>query len=202
MKIVVTDVSLNLTIYETTSQRIREIVVPPSYKPLSGALNKSRALQYCWEDNINLIQDDEWIVHLDEETQLSSDSVKGILNFIQEDRHHVGQGMIIYAHEQPFFRSWTTFLQNRICTVADSFRVTEDLGKIRGQFKLWNKAIFGMKGSYVVTKAKAEKAVSFDNGLAGSTAEDAYFAIKAIGESYDSFVRKRELVKYYVPVPM
>ena len=41
-----------------------------------------------------------------------------------------------------------------------------------------------MKGSYVVTKAKAEKAVSFDNGLAGSTAEDAYFAIKAMDQGY------------------
>ena len=68
--------------------------------------------------------------------------------------------------------------------MADSFRVTEDLGKIRGQFKLWHKPVFGMKGSYVVTKAKAEKAVSFDNGLAGSTAEDAYFAIKAMDQGY------------------
>jgi egghead protein (zeste-white 4 protein) len=37
-----------------------------------------------------------------------------------------------------------------------------------------------IKGSYVVTRAKAEKQVSFDNGLEGSTAEDAYFAIKAM----------------------
>ena len=52
--------------------------------------------------------------------------------------------------------------------------------KLRGQFNLFHKAVFGMKGSYVVTKAKVEKAVSFDNGLAGSIAEDAYFAIKGI----------------------
>ena len=37
-----------------------------------------------------------------------------------------------------------------------------------------------MKGSYVVTKVGAEKTVSFDNGLNGSIAEDAYFAIKAM----------------------
>ena len=164
---VVTDAALNLPIYEV-NQRIREIVVPKSYTAPSGALNKSRALQYCWEDEVNLIDDNEWIVHLDEETQLSPESVKGILNFIQDDRHQVGQGMITYAHEQPFFRSWSKFFQNRICTVADSFRVTEDLGKIRGQFRLFHKPIFGMKGSYVVTKAGAEKTVSFDNGLAGS----------------------------------
>ena len=37
-----------------------------------------------------------------------------------------------------------------------------------------------IKGSYVVTKVGAEKTVSFDNGLNGSIAEDAYFAIKAM----------------------
>ena len=37
-----------------------------------------------------------------------------------------------------------------------------------------------MKGSYVVTKVGSEKKVSFDNGLNGSIAEDAYFAIKAM----------------------
>ena len=37
-----------------------------------------------------------------------------------------------------------------------------------------------IKGSYVVTKVEAEKKVSFDNGLNGSIAEDAYFAIKAM----------------------
>ena len=81
-----------------------------------------------------------------------------------------------------FFHFFSFFF--RICTVADSFRVTEDLGKIRGQFNLFHKAVFGMKGSYVVTKAKVEKAVSFDNGLAGSIAEDAYFAIKAMDKGY------------------
>ena len=158
--------------------------MPRDYQTSSGALNKARALQYCWEDFVNLIHDSEWIVHLDEETLLTEESVKGILNFITDGRRPIGQGMITYAHDPPNFKSpWNTF-QNRICTVADSFRVTEDLGKIRGQFLLLHKAIFGMKGSYVVTQAKVEKHISFDNGLAGSIAEDAYFAIKAIDLGY------------------
>ena len=71
---------------------------------------------------------------------------KGILNFINDDKHSVGQGMITYASEPPQFKSIWSTVQNRICTVADSFRVTEDLGKIRGQFQLLHKPIFGMKG--------------------------------------------------------
>ena len=54
--------------------------------------------------------------------------------------------MITYASEPPQFKSIWSTVQNRICTVADSFRVTEDLGKIRGQFQLLHKPIFGMKG--------------------------------------------------------
>ncbi len=180
---VVTDTELNLPVFDN-NQRIREIVVPSDYRTPTGALNKSRALQYCWEETVNLLSDDEWVVHLDEETLLTENSVRGIINFIQDGRHAVGQGMITYAHEQPNFKSWATFLQNRICTVADSFRVTEDLGKIRGQFRLWHRPLFGMKGSYVVTNVGCERKVSFDNGLEGSTAEDAYFAISAMDKGY------------------
>ena len=81
LTLVVTDAPLNLPIYES-SQRLREILVPPSYQTKKGALNKARALQYCWEDFVNLIQPEEWVVHLDEETVLTESSVKGILNFI------------------------------------------------------------------------------------------------------------------------
>ena len=60
-----------------TSQRVREIHVPKDYKTSTGALNKSRALQYCWEDSVNLYSDEEWIVHLDEETLVTEESIKG-----------------------------------------------------------------------------------------------------------------------------
>ena len=180
---VVTDVPLNLPIYEN-SHRIREIVVPKDYQTSTGALNKSRALQYCWEDTINLIDDKEWILHLDEETLVTSESVKGFLNFIHEDKYSIGQGMITYAVKQATHKDLWSNVQTRICTVADSFRVAEDLGKIRGQFNLFSKGIFGMKGSYVVTKAACERLVNFDNGYNGSLAEDAYFALKAIDQGY------------------
>ena len=46
-------------------------MVPSDYKSKTGALNKSRALQYCLEDDVNMLNDDDWIVHLDEETLLT-----------------------------------------------------------------------------------------------------------------------------------
>ena len=54
--------------------------------------NQARALQYCLEEDNNILEDDAWIVHLDEETLLTEGSVRGIMNFITADKHSFGQG--------------------------------------------------------------------------------------------------------------
>ena len=48
---VVTDKSLGNRL--PALSRVEEIVVPTTYRTKSGALNKSRALQYCLEDDVN-----------------------------------------------------------------------------------------------------------------------------------------------------
>lgn len=136
---VVTDKPVNLTKH----RRIREIVVPTTYKTKSGALFKSRALQYCLEDDVNSLNNNDWIVHLDEETLLTENSVRGIINFVLDGKHPFGQGLITYANEN---------VVNWITTLADSFRVTDDMGKLRLQFKLFHKPLLSWKGSYVVTQ--------------------------------------------------
>ena len=59
---------------------------------------KARALQYCLEEDKNILEDDAWIVHLDEETLLTEASVRGIMNFITADKHSFGQGTTSIAH--------------------------------------------------------------------------------------------------------
>ncbi|XP_076277360.1 beta-1,4-mannosyltransferase egh isoform X1 [Lasioglossum baleicum] len=156
-------------------RRIREVVVPPNYRTSSGALFKARALQYCLENSVNELVDNDWIVHLDEETLLTENSIFGILNFILDGKHQFGQGLITYANED---------VVNWITTLADSFRVADDMGKLRLQFTMFNKPYFSMKGSYVVTQMVAERNVSFNNGLDGSVAEDCFFAMKAFTQGY------------------
>ena len=39
-----------------------------------------------------MLKDEDYIVHLDEETVLTEDAVKGILNFISDNKHVIGQG--------------------------------------------------------------------------------------------------------------
>ena len=85
---VVTDKALNLR----KDRYIREIVVPDNYICESDCKYKARALQYALEDDVNNLNDNDWIVHLDEETLLTENSVKGILNFIINDKHKIGQG--------------------------------------------------------------------------------------------------------------
>ncbi|KAL4714492.1 hypothetical protein ACJJTC_017787 [Scirpophaga incertulas] len=168
---VVTDKAINLAKH----RRVREVVVPAEYKTKTCALFKSRALQYCLEDNVNILADTDWIVHLDEETLLTDNSIRGILNFVFDGQHQFGQGLITYANEHVI---------NWITTLADSFRVADDMGKLRCQFYLFHRPLFSWKGSYVVTQVSAEKKISFDNGLDGSVAEDCYFAMKAYKEGY------------------
>ena len=49
-------------------------------------------LQYCLEDGVNMLNDDDFVIHLDEETVLTEDSVRGILNFVSVNKHAIGQG--------------------------------------------------------------------------------------------------------------
>uniref|UniRef100_A0A915MGX6 Glycosyltransferase 2-like domain-containing protein n=1 Tax=Meloidogyne javanica TaxID=6303 RepID=A0A915MGX6_MELJA len=111
---VVTDKSVNLP----HCNRVREVVVPLDYRTKTGAKFKSRALQYCLEDKVNIFGDDDWIVHLDEETLLSVNSVNGILNFCEDGKHHFGQGVITYAQGE---------IVNWLTTLSDSFRVADDM---------------------------------------------------------------------------
>ncbi|XP_073994930.1 beta-1,4-mannosyltransferase egh isoform X2 [Rhodnius prolixus] len=150
-------------------------VVPVEYKTKSGAMFKARALQYCLEDGINSLADTDWIVHLDEETLLTDNSIRGILNFVLDGKHSFGQGLITYANED---------VVNWITTLADSFRVADDMGKLRLQFSLFHRPLLSWKGSYVVTQVRAEREVTFDNGPDGSVAEDCFFAMKAYSLGY------------------
>ncbi|XP_050303235.1 beta-1,4-mannosyltransferase egh [Anthonomus grandis grandis] len=168
---VVSDKPIGLEVH----RRVRELVVPPDYQTSTGALFKARALQYCLEDKINILSDNDWIVHLDEETLLTENSVRGILNFAMDGRHQIGQGLITYANEE---------VVNWITTLADSFRVSDDMGKLRCQFYWFHKPLFSFKGSFVVTQVAAERDVSFDNDRDGSIAEDCFFAMKAFSMGY------------------
>jgi egghead protein (zeste-white 4 protein) len=165
-------------------QNYVETVVPENYRSKCDTRKKARALQYCLEEGVSTLSKDDYVVHLDEETLLTTDSMNGIINFINEGNHMIGQGIITYGMlpcpSSPSF----TWVQHHLCTIADSVRVSDDVGKNKTQFKLLHKPYFGMKGSFVVTKFEAERKVTWDFGPAGSVAEDAWFGLRAIDLGY------------------
>ena len=89
------------------------LLIHQFFRTKTGALFKARALQYCLEDDVNFLRDEDFIVHLDEETLLSVNSVCGILNFCVDGKHDFGQGVITYANGE---------IVNWVTTLSDSFR--------------------------------------------------------------------------------
>lgn len=89
------------------------------------------------EDDVNILGEEDYIVHLDEETLLSENSVRGVLNFAMKGKHEFGQGLITYANGS---------IVNWFTTLADSIRVAEDMGKLRFQFYMFHRPLFSWKG--------------------------------------------------------
>lgn len=163
---VVTDTAISLP----KSPRHREVVVPTQYKTKNNTLYKARALNYCLENGVNMLSDNDWIVHLDEETLLTESSVIGIINFISDGSYKFGQGVITYANEE--IVSWIT-------TLADLVRVGMDYGMIRFCLKYLHKPVFSWKGSFIVSSVGVERQITYDFGMEGSIAEDCFFALTA-----------------------
>ena len=170
---IVTDKTLSIGKH----QDIRETVVPKQteYQTKNNALYKARALQWSLEPAVNILSNDDWIVHLDEETKLTDDVIHGIANFITKSSADIGQGVIVYADD---------FIENWLTTLADGLRVAFDYGVMRFGLQVLKRPIFGFKGSFIVSKVKAEMGVGFDFGPKESIAEDLRFALTAWHKGY------------------
>lgn len=147
------------------------ILVPPDFESPVGTRYKARALHYALI--ASPAGDDDWIIHLDEETCFDEASVRTIHHFVLQESAHplrqrkIGQGVILYGAGQ---------IVNWLTTLADSLRVGDDYGRFRLQYE-HGKAWFGMHGSFVVVNNGVEKCIGFDHGFEASITEDAYFAL-------------------------
>lgn len=154
------------------NHNVRYISVPQDYQTPNGTLYKARALQYALEHST--IPDDAWIVHLDEETQLTPSGVKGICAMIQEEEAsgqlRIGQGALLYH------RKWD---EHPFLTLADSVRTGDDFARFHFEHRL-GVTIFGLHGSYIVVRNDIEKSIGFDFGPQGSITEDAFWALVAM----------------------
>jgi len=148
------------------------IIVPHDYVTQNKSLYKARALHYA--TLASPLQGGAWIVHLDEETQLTPSGIKGICAMIAEEEAsgslRVGQGAILYH------RTWA---EHPFLTLADNVRTGDDFARFHFQHKL-GLTVFGMHGSYIVVRNDIEKSIGFDFGPNGSITEDSFWALVAM----------------------
>jgi egghead protein (zeste-white 4 protein) len=171
---VVTDIAFSLAIDDP---RVKMIVVPDNYETANGTRFKARSLHYAL--SVSTAQDEDWIIHLDEETRFDEETVRAIYHFaVGECRAvmagkrpyaRIGQGVILYGKGR---------IVNWLTTLADSIRVGDDYGRFRLQFEN-GKAYFGMHGSFIVIQNGIEKMIGLDHGPQASITEDAFFALVA-----------------------
>ena len=173
---VVTDVNVADQVKNTLNTHFH--VVPEDYTTSSNTKYKARALHYLVEarkkpQHHSAAHPDTWILHLDEESVVTESAIVGIHNFINApvNRKRIGQGEIKYNAHQ--------YNQNLLITATDSIRTGDDLGRFRFQYKLTERPLFGMHGSFVLVPAAIEHAIGFDLSPEQSITEDAYFAFKA-----------------------
>ena len=69
-----------------------EVVVPDDYTTKTGAKFKARALQYAVEQNASNLDDNDILVHLDEESRLTKSCIMGLIDFANQDKNQIGQG--------------------------------------------------------------------------------------------------------------
>ncbi len=163
---VITDLPVSLTPIDG----LTHLVVPPSYQTEKKSRFKARALQYAIERSD--LPDNAWIMHLDEESQLTPSSILGIRAAVYEEeangRHRIGQGLILYH------RGLRT---HPLLTLADSIRTGDDLSRFYLQHRL-GLPLFGLHGSFILVRNDIEKEVGFDFGPKGSITEDAFWALR------------------------
>lgn len=151
--------------------------VPDHYQTPNRSKFKARALHYACE--FSLLPGDTWIVHLDEESQITSSVIKGVAKMVSQceasgNIERIGQGMILYH------RNWR---KHPFLTLADMRRTGDDLGHFFLQHSL-GYTIFGLHGSFVVVRQDAEARIGFDVGPQGSITEDAWWVLLAIERGY------------------
>ncbi len=163
---VITDLAVDLP----SRPDVVHFVVPETYQTPRGSLYKARALQYALDHSS--LPDNAWIMHLDEESRLTSSVIVGIQASILEEEasgsYRIGQGAILY---------YRSLKRNPILALADSIRTGDDLGRFHFQHRL-GLPLFGLHGSFILVRHSVERQTGFDFGPVGSVTEDAFWALR------------------------
>ncbi len=179
-------------------EKIRFITVPENFVTKEHSRFKARACEYArmvrQEDYSSL--DNKWILHLDEESIVSTSAISGIHEFINTAAtiNSIGQGEIQYNAKN--------YARHVLPTIMDTMRTCHDLGYFRMQYKLLKAPLLGIHGSYLLVPAMIEDKIGFDFGPKASITEDLFFGLKALQVGYsfgwiNGYIREQSPLNIY-----
>lgn len=127
---------------------------------------KARALE--WFRKTQNFSNQDWILHLDEETCLDEHAIRSAIDAVERDSTmHVAQGIILYnAHN---------YWAHKIVAYADVNRVLDDFGRYQFQFNYCRRPVFGMHGSFALINGEVENTVTWETDC---LTEDYWFALQ------------------------
>jgi len=145
---------------------VKIIKVPYDFSTPNQSKYKARALEYAKELRKDYDHENTWIYFMDEESIVGEDTILGIIDFIENKRGLIGQGLIIY----PNF-----FGKNIFTSLADSIRSSSDVSMHVFQIKIG--FVSWMHGSHVLIRSDVEQQIGWDFGK--TWGEDSLFGLKA-----------------------
>ncbi|KAI0869639.1 glycosyltransferase like family 2-domain-containing protein [Hypoxylon argillaceum] len=138
----------------------------------SKAKYKARSLEWF---RVNLeIKDDDWVLHIDEETAIDEYLVRTCIDFItRQGDKDVGTGVIHY--------NLPGYYNNALTAVGDMLRLQDDWFRVPGLANYRNYIALGVHGGFLLVRGIVENAVTWDTD---SLTEDYWFLLGAKDKGY------------------
>jgi hypothetical protein len=150
---------------------VRVIKVPNDFSTINNTKFKARALQYTKLLRSLYARKDVWIYFMDEESVVGEDTILGIIDFIENNRGEIGQGLIVYSN---------LYGKNLVTSLADSLRSAGDVSLY--YFQIMIGFVPWMHGSHVLMRADVEASIGWDFGI--TWGEDSLFGLEAQRKGY------------------
>lgn len=150
---------------------VKIIKVPSTFSTKNNTKFKARAMEYARHLRSTYARKDVWIYYLDEESVIGEDTVLGIIDFIENKRGEIGQGLIVYSN---------FFGKNLFTSLTDSIRSSADVSIFF--FQIITGFVHWMHGSHVLIRADIEASIGWDFGA--TWGEDSLFGLEAQRRGY------------------
>jgi hypothetical protein len=152
---------------------VNVIKVPSDFTTNNNTMFKARALEYARDKRRrkHCARDDVWVYFMDEESVVGEDTILGIIDFIENNRGEIGQGLIVYSN---------LFGKNLLTSLDDSIRSSGDVSLY--YFQIMTGFVIWMHGSHVLMRSDIEASIGWDFGT--TWGEDSLFILEAQRRGY------------------